>query len=253
MDTRIKLTLQNCDYNSGTPSGFPTVIYLDLSKTILFSIYESDYINATFSFNSDNCSIEYEDYETGDLVKVDSQKTFVLSYGQEDKGCYFPGEFTIRVTQNNKAKDYLFQVISRRADYQNITNMRQYVNAFYYGLSTDILKRRNGADDFISNGHTPSFSENIVFMINNMPALLNSINQYIAVKHAETDKREIVMASLGKIDPKSIQWLAKKGMSENKNALSPDKILIKKTVFNIDNKQNQQFKSELFFWNNVSV
>lgn len=247
MATQIRLKIEICDYHDVPFKTMDGI--LDLSDPILFEILESDNVFVTFSF-PDPVRIQIENYDDGNMYDVTSDNRFQLSTGREDFGCYFTGYFSVKISNAGSLDNYLFFVKPKNLQYENVKQIRNYVNDFYSGLSLDIQKKKQGDPSELISAHNPTANENIQFVISNIPKVLTYSHQYVESRPTETIKKDIVSGANRKIGQKSIQWLAKKGMTENENIYDPGKLLVRKTQFNINTPQNGFFRSELLFWNN---
>ncbi len=250
MDTRIKLKIEHLNYNDRDSVKPSDELYLDLSENVLFSIKESDNVYVTFYFDSDEYSINIEPYDDRDDIIVTPGKRFQLSSGRELQGCYYPGFFTIHIKTKNGNSDYLFSVVPSSLDYEKIIDIRKYVNSFYQGLSNDILRKKKGLDKFEDSDRYSIISDNIRYISNRMPVIINTINMYLKENYIEIEKSQEIARSVQNVNAKTIKWLTYKGMSKNENPSSPGLFLIKKSRPNVNNIQNQIFKRELLFWNN---
>ena len=248
MDTRIKATFEYLKYSTEEVIDRKS-FELDLRKEVLFEIRESDDVQATFFFDEKAVRLEYEDNEYGRMKPIRSGKSFSLSSGQDDGKSYFPGWFSFRVITDSESNDCLFAVSPANLGYEYIHEIRKYVNSFYYGLSNDIRRKRRGYDAE-EKEHIPNASENYTFLLNRMPRILTCISQYIEARPEDAVRTQVISGAYRKLGSASFRWLTRKGMTENDNVYSPDQILIRKTVFNLDHPENRQFKSELLFWNN---
>lgn len=246
MDTRIEITLKKI-YTEDPQRYVVHKFCAELGDKILFEIGELEHITAIFSFDSTYYSIEIEDYLTGDLKQIKSGEEFELSYGNEDKGNYFPGQFLIRITSDNNSRDYFFQVNPTRVEYQGLLQLRNYVNNFYQGLSLNLFKRWNKGRGF--GDEELQAGNKILLALTQMGDLMNYVNQYLIQKPGESKKINTISNAKGKISFKTVQWLTTKGMISNKNINDPEKVMIQKVSINYDNPENQLFKSELLFWN----
>lgn len=247
MDTPIKLLLEKCQYNTDEPFD-QKLLNLDFNNEILFRIRETDNVFATFNFD-DNISLYLEPYGEGEEIKIKNGERFRFSSGRDEFGCYFPGLFEIKCVSGEDTDTHLFAVDPTNVSFESVLHIRKYVNNFYSGLSSDLLKKKKSGESYSESKNLPNASENINYMISNMPQLINYINQYVESKHVVARKIETISATSQKMGNKSIQWLAKKGMTKNNNLQAPEKVLVNKATFDVNNPQNQVFKRELLFWN----
>lgn len=247
MASQIKLKLESCDYKDNDNVTSTRNLIIDWNEKELFSIKEFDCLKATFTFDENEYEIWYELFDSDELQRINNGETFQLSYGTEDKGCYFPGYFTIVIQTRENRHEFLFFVEPQNANYQDVVKIRDYVNSFYHGLSANILRKKVGGELF-SNEHLPNANENYSFMCDKLPTLFNYFNQYLAARKVELIKEKVISPS-GKVDSDTVKWLSKKGASKNENINNPDKLLVTKTTTVLDNGENQTFKSELLFWN----
>ena len=224
---------------------------LDLSQNVLFSFMETDNIFVKFHFNDQEYTIFIEPYsDDSEYIAVNSGQEINLSTGRDDLGCYFPGYFNVLITDSNETHECLFFVKPKNLRYENIVEIRKYVNDFYYGLSKDLLKKKRANEEYSDREGLPNISNNISYLISHMPTIINVINIYIKERYVEIEKQEQVTKSVKKINARSIKWLSQKGMAKNENPNSPGLVLTAKSVPLLDNTQNQIFKREVLFWNN---
>ena len=141
MATQIRLKIEICDYHDVPFKTMDGI--LDLSDPILFEILESDNVFVTFSF-PDPVRIQIENYDDGNMYDVTSDNRFQLSTGREDFGCYFTGYFSVKISNAGSLDNYLFFVKPKNLQYENVKQIRNYVNDFYSGLSLDIQKKKQG-------------------------------------------------------------------------------------------------------------
>ena len=168
MGTPIKLELESLKYDD---SGvlFHNDIELNLSNKTLFSFMETDNVSLKFDFNEKEYSIFLEPYDESDYIKVTPGNKFKLSSGREELGCYFPGYFNMHITSNGELQEYLFFVKPRNLYYEDVVEIRNYVNDFYFGLSRDLLKKKKNVTGSGESNDTPNINDNTAFLSNNMP------------------------------------------------------------------------------------
>lgn len=249
MDIPISLKMTVRDYKDSTIIYSSKSLLLDLKDNPIFEFYESDNVFTMFNFDSSKMRISYESYDDGKFIDITSNEEFCFSTGRDETGCYYPGYFSFRVIIDNEINDCLFYVKPKNLELENILDIRKYVDHFYYGLAEDMAKTRLASNGNKMEQHVPNASENLIFMNERLPMLLNYIDLYLKSDFTVTQKTNVITNSAKKIGNESIKWLVKKGMSKNKNIYNPDRILVSKTVFNSDNSQNRMFKHELLFWN----
>lgn len=248
MDIPISLKMTLRDYQESIVYSSKS-LELDLKSNPIFEFYESDYVFTVFNFDNKIVQLSYESYDDGKFISIQPGEEFCFSTGRDETGCYYPGYFCFRIIINNEITDCLFYVKPKNLELENVLDIRKYVDQFYYGLAQDMSKRRIASGGEKIEQHVPNASENLIFMNERLPMLLNYIDLYLKSDFTVTQKTNVITSSAKKIGNKSIKWLVKKGMTKNKNIYNPDRILVTKTEFNRDNSQNRMFKHELQFWN----
>ncbi|RGS29087.1 hypothetical protein DWY01_10450 [Eubacterium sp. AF22-8LB] len=248
MDTQIKVIREFCTYNDEVR--YTDEILLDINiETSQFSFREEDNLFLKFVFDESKYSVEYEDYETGEFRQAISNVSIHFSTGRDDLGTYFPGYFQLRFVSNGNYKYSMFFVEPGKLEYQNVIELRKYVDSFYYGLSQDFLKTRKLADKDVDGSQNGNIYSQVSFVMNEFPKLMSYIVGYHRMYYVELNKKNVITHTISNFGSESVKWLSKKGMSYNENIYSPDTIMIKKAHLQLDNLQNQIFKSELMFWN----
>lgn len=247
MDIRIDLLLEQYSYKEVLLTQRSQT--LDLDAECLFTIQESDYIYATFDFDPGQIRLEIENAITGELDEVQSGARFLLTDGREETTAFYPGRFRINIYVDDNRYERLFFVAPKNLSFQNVLEIRNLLNAFYEGLSLDLLKKRLLDNVNYRKSELTPVATNYMFLLDNMPQLLNLSTQYMKAGKTDTIKEGELSYSSKKMSPQSVKWLAQKGMTVNKNVNDPDVILIRKTKHNVDNLANRVFKGELVFWN----
>lgn len=250
MDTQIKIIKQLCKFEEedAIKENVYSIDDFEENDTI-FKFLETDNIYVTFVYDNSKYLVEYEDYDTGEMLIANPNERIHFSSGQTDTGAYVVGYFSIRVTISDVIKNYLFLVEPKTLDLQKVLNLRTYVNSFYNGLSLDLQRKRKIGDASDYEDNTSLFM-NYHYLSDNFSTIMNHINNYINAKYVEPKKQNIITRKPKNMGPESIRWLAKKGFSKNNDLDNLSTILVNKTQLNIDNEQNRIFKSELIFWDN---
>lgn len=248
MAIQIKIIKQLCKPESNIP--FKEDVYIiddsNADETI-FKFAETDNVYLSFCYDNNECLVEYEDFDSGEMTEAPSNERIHFSSGNDDTGAYVAGFFTIKVTSNNKIRNYLFLVEPKNLEYQNVLNLRTYVNSFYNGLSLDLQKKRK-VGDTASEEINSNIFVNYTYLSDNFSSIMNHINNYINAKYEEPIKLKSLTRKPKKFGPESAKWLAKKGLSYNNDSDELSTVLVNKTHFTINNTQNRIFKSELLFW-----
>lgn len=247
MDTQIKVIREFYTYND--EFRYTDEISINPDKEVQFSFKEEDNLYLKFIFDESLYSVEYEDYETGEFKEIRSNDIIHFSTGRENLGTYFPGYFQLRFGLNGNYKNSLFFVEPGKLEYQNIVELRKYVDSFYYGLSQDFLKTRKLVNKNIDDSKNGNIYSQVSFVMNEFPKLMSYVVGYHRMHYVELFKKNVITHTISNFGSESVKWLSKKGMNYNENIYSPDTMMIKKTQLQLDNLQNQIFKSELMFWN----
>lgn len=247
MDTQIKVIREFYTYND--EFRYTDEISINPDKEVQFSFKEEDNLYLKFIFDESLYSVEYEDYETGEFKEIRSNDIIHFSTGRENLGTYFPGYFQLRFGLNGNCKNSLFFVEPGKLEYQNIVELRKYVDSFYYGLSQDFLKTRKLVNKNIDDSKNGNIYSQVSFVMNEFPKLMSYVVGYHRMHYVELFKKNVITHTISNFGSESVKWLSKKGMNYNENIYSPDTMMIKKTQLQLDNLQNQIFKSELMFWN----
>jgi hypothetical protein len=80
---------------------------------VVFDFFETDVVGIEFEYDDKRCQVEYEDFETGLMKKAEPYTLIDFSYGADpEKGAYFPGYFSLRVTEASETRTYSFFVNS---------------------------------------------------------------------------------------------------------------------------------------------
>ena len=218
--------------------------------SVVFDFFETDIVGVEFEYDDTRCFVEYEDFETGLMKKAEPYTLIDFSYGADpEKGAYFPGYFSLRVTEGTDTRSYSFFVKPRQLHYKNVLLLREYVNNYYNGLSLDLERsRHSNVDDDIDEYGDSTFM-NYFFIENNFPKLIGYINAFAKEQYEELQTKYVISNHPSRIDGTSVKWLVKNGISRNSDITRPTAVLTRKTMFTVDNRQNQLFRKYLGFWN----
>lgn len=217
---------------------------------VVFDFYETDVVSLQFDYDENRCRVEYEDYETGLMKKAEPYTLFDFSYGADpEKGAYFPGYFSLHVLSGSVTEKYSFFVKPKQLHYNNVILLRDYVNSYYNGLSLDLEHRRRSAVENDEEEYGDSTFMNYFFIENYFPRLIGYINAFVKEQYEELQTKYVISSHPSKIDANSVRWLVKSGVTRNSDITRPTTVLERKTVFTVDNKQNQLFRAYLNFWN----
>ena len=218
--------------------------------SVVFDFFETDVVSIQFEYDDTQCQVEYEDFETGLMKHADPYTLIDFSYGADpEKGAYFPGYFSLHVLSGLKSEKYTFFVKPRQLNYQNVIQLRDYVNRYYNGLSLDLEHRRRSSVDEDEEEYGDSTFMNYFFIENNFPRLVGYINAFVKEQYEELQTKYVISNHPSKIDGTSVKWLIKKGISRNSDITRPTAVLTRKTMFTVNNRQNQLFRKYLNFWN----
>ena len=215
---------------------------LNLQETVLFEIQEAANVFVTFRFAEGEYQITLEPYDEREEIRVVNGERFCLSSGRQEKGCYFPGLFSIHISSHERQLERLFAVRPTNLKMESVENIRSYVNSFCAGLSRDLNRRKRKGGQVMQEMDPDRISDKV-------PQLQSLIHAYVRAMPQEAAKVEILTDSSHKPGMKSTQWLARKGLSRNHDISNPDKLLVSRTRFTFNSHENQVFRAQLLFWN----
>lgn len=245
MATQIKFHIQIRNYDEVVVNAYDR--YLDpdrLEQRPVFTINESDnvYLSCTF----DSCiKVEIEQPEGNALLSCMNDEIYHLSNGRDQ--AYFSGNFTIRITRDHVPFTFYFFVEPKQLEYRNVIFIRDYVNAFYHGLSLDLLKSGQRRSSYRSHGDS-SILERYTYVANHFDAINKIIDRYMKRQPVSVLKSAEIKRNAKRVDAKTIRWLQTKGSFCNQDTEMPDLFLTRKTRFIVNTPNNQYFKSQVRFW-----
>ncbi len=251
MDTPIRIIKTLYQLKNGEkedPKSFSADLVPGPYKCI-FEFFETDVVSLEFEFDSSEYSVQYETYDTGEFREVEPYREYDFHNGQDpDGGAYFAGHFTVNVVKNGTVYPYYFSVRPRQLEYQNVINLRDFVNRYYSGLSLDLERKRRMTISVDNISRRENTFSNYHFILDNFPRLINHINSYIREKPEVLLKKEIISDHPVKFDSHSANWLIRKGYTRNAGIFRPRIFMSKKTEFSLNNEQNRFFKFQLRYW-----
>lgn len=192
------------------------------------------------SFNStDRVIVELFNSDSFVEIKPGEKKLITPIGYHEDM--FVPGDYPIRLETINGVFEALYRIVPKNMDWDNLMNLRDYLEKKLIGLSYDLLKSRSGTLDsnFEDAPHIlkvyQHVQKNLKKISLNMESIINDpIKDIVQIYREKNHSR--------KPDGKSQRWLSKKGKSKNLNHLSPNYFYEKHAELTENNLENRWIK-----------
>lgn len=235
-------------------------IKLDINNRFLgneiFSFNEFDRIEITFISNNQSDTLEIECYSeceeicnsdigSKEYIKIlNVGESAIISPGGDIEDMLVPGSYSINIKRENISYSGLYNINPANATWDELLNMRLYVEEAVKGLSYNIYMERKGKVE-LYNDIKNSIIYKYRYLNEVKDILIINLNSIINNPITKIEKIYKKCNNSKKTSNKSQRWMNKNGSKYNYNVNNPNIFYEKRSTISKDTLENKILKSIL--------
>ncbi|QHW31039.1 DUF2357 domain-containing protein [Paenibacillus rhizovicinus] len=205
------------------------------------SVNEFEGIQFRFESFDPNDRMLVEKFDTESLEEIKPGGSILITKQGDSDEMLVPGDYPVLVETASGGFESLYRIEPKNMNWNQLLNLRSYLEMKLTGLSFDLLKRRSGTfvDENDQIPHALKIYQHIQKSFNKLRHNLNGI-----VANPIRDVLQVYGPRnfSRKPDAKSQRWLSKRGSAKNTNFLMPTYFYEKHTHLTEDILENQWVK-----------